>query len=358
MKPNLCRRRSPRPRAWYWYVLFCSTVVVPVAAQEPTEPRQPLVAIELDQVDRDFAYQGEFEGEWWGDDKREKSGVQVIALGKGRFQAIRYAGGLPGAGFDGEGRHPVQGEGEFELAEEGERGQNREGGVRFRGGPEGEGWLTKEGLKLFNPAGEVVGEYKRVVRRSKTLGEEPPEGAIVLFDGSNGEQWNPPRVSEQGLLLPGTTSRERFGDHRLHLEFRLPYQPEARGQGRGNSGVYLQGRWEVQMLDSFGLTGEQNECGGLYSIAKPIVNMCLPPLTWQTYDIEFTAERYKDGEVTAPARITVYHNGVLIHDNVELPHRRSTAAPQDVGDSPGPVYLQDHGNPVRYRNIWVVTPAG
>jgi len=109
----------------------------------------------------------------------------------------------------------------------------------------------------------------------------------------------------------------------------------------------------VQILDSFGLDGEDNECGGIYKIARPRVNMCYPPLAWQTYDVDYTAARYENGRKVANARITVKHNGVLIHENVELPHA-TTAAPVAEGPDPGPIYLQDHGNPVRFRNIWLI----
>jgi hypothetical protein len=108
----------------------------------------------------------------------------------------------------------------------------------------------------------------------------------------------------------------------------------------------------VQVLDSFGLSGEQNECGGIYSIAKPKLNMCFPPLSWQTYDIEFQAATFDaDGKKTADGVITVKHNGVVIHDKVKLTHA-TTAAPAPEGAAPGPLYLQDHGNQVRYRNVW------
>ena len=178
---------------------------------------------------------------------------------------------------------------------------------------------------------------------------------MVLFDGKNADAWQNGKVDE-GLLVQGTTSKQTFGSHKLHLEFRIPYQPEDRGQGRGNSGLYLQGRYEVQMLDSFGLEGKDNECGGIYSVAKPSVNMCLPPLSWQTYDVDYTAAKYDAaGKLTVNPRVTVSHNGVVIHKDVELPgERNTTAAPVAAGKEPGPVYLQDHGNPVRYRNIWVV----
>ena len=158
-------------------------------------------------------------------------------------------------------------------------------------------------------------------------------------------------MSKDKNLMSEATSKEKFGDYRLHLEFRLSYMPDARGQGRSNSGVYIHDCYEIQVLDSFGLKGENNECGGFYSIREPDVNMCFPPLVWQTYDIDFTAPKYEDEKKVANARITVKHNGVTIHDNVELPH--ATPGREEEGPAPRPLYLQGHGNKVEYRNIWV-----
>jgi hypothetical protein len=139
----------------------------------------------------------------------------------------------------------------------------------------------------------------------------------------------------------------------MHLEFRTPYMPQARGQGRGNSGVYIQGRYEVQVLDSFGLEGADNECGGLYKQRAPLVNMAFPPLAWQTYDIDFTAPRFDAaGKKTHNARITVRHNGVVVHNDVEITAKTGGGAPE--GREARPIKLQDHGNPVHYRNIWIV----
>jgi hypothetical protein len=136
------------------------------------------------------------------------------------------------------------------------------------------------------------------------------------------------------------------------VEFRVPYEPGKGGQGRGNSGVYLQDRYEVQVLDSFGLEPGLGDCGALYQIAAPPPAVCLPPLAWQTFDITFRAPRFDaSGRKTENARITVIHNGIKIHDNLELPHTTGGAAPGEVPS--GPLRLQDHGNPVRYRNIWV-----
>lgn len=149
-------------------------------------------------------------------------------------------------------------------------------------------------------------------------------------------------------------TKDKFKDFKLHIEFRTPFMPEARGQGRGNSGVYLQGRYEIQVLDSYGLEGRDNECGGIYQVGAPMVNMCLPPLQWQTYDITFQAPRFDaSGNKTADAVVRVVHNGVTIHDRRKLPGPTGGAMDGNVAE-PGGIYLQDHGNPVRFRNIWLV----
>ena len=214
--------------------------------------------------------------------------------------------------------------------------------------------ILKEGaMELQTLDGKKIGSLERIHRKSPTLGAKPPKGAVVLFEGASTESFKPGRMTEDHLLMEGAKSVKLFRDHRLHVEFRLPYKPTARGQGRGNSGLYLQGRYEVQMLDSFGLEGKSNECGGVYGIAPPRENMCFPPLTWQTYDVDFRAARFEDGKKTKNAFMTVRHNGVVVHDNLDLP-KRTTASPLKEGPEPGFVYLQNHGNPVRYRNIWVL----
>ncbi|MFV2067272.1 MAG: DUF1080 domain-containing protein, partial [Pirellulales bacterium] len=177
---------------------------------------------------------------------------------------------------------------------------------------------------------------------------------IVLFDGSSTDPFVDGKLIDGKYLgASGCYSKKKFGDHSLHIEFRTPFMPQARGQGRGNSGVYIQSRYEVQVLDSFGLAGEDNECGGIYKIAAPAVNRCFPPLAWQTYDYQFTAARYDEkGQKTKNARVTIRHNGVVIHDDLELP----AGTPGRHAEGPGAdsLFLQYHGNPVVYRNIWAV----
>jgi len=187
---------------------------------------------------------------------------------------------------------------------------------------------------------------------------EPGTGADVEWRVINDRpkpiaQW---RLTGDGAMevTPGSgsmVSRRAFADHQLHLEFRTPFEPDARGQGRGNSGVYIQAWHEIQILDSYGLAGDINECGALYAVAKPLVNACAPPLQWQTFDVDYTTARYDDatGKVSPP-HITVRHNGLLVHDSVELP--APGGGPGLVAE--GPILLQDHWNPVQFRNIWVV----
>jgi hypothetical protein len=289
----------------------------------------------------DFAVQGEYLGTVETDEGQVKEGVQVIALGGGKFRAVAYHGGLPGAGWDKSERTEVE-------------GQTIGGVTTFVVEDEGVRATLKDGvITVTNEEAQVVATFKKVHRKSPTLGAKPPAGAVVLFDGKSPENFQGGRMTKDGLLMEGATSKQKFQSFKLHLEFQTPFMPHAGGQGRGNSGFYAQGRYEVQILDSFGLEGLDNECGGIYKIGRPKVNMCLPPLSWQTCDVDYTAAVYKDGKKVKNARMTVRHNGVLIHENIELPHA-TTAAPVRDGPESGPVFLQNHGCPVRFRNIWVV----
>lgn len=304
-----------------------------------TQAAKGPATIDPEKADADFAVQGEYSGTLQTDDGEQKVGLQVIALGQGKFAAVGYPGGLPGDGWNQEEK--IKAEGTIEN-----------GIVKFEC-DRGVATYKDGAITITTPDGKTMGTLKKVMRESPTLGAKPPADAVVLFDGSSADGWQG-KMSDDGLLMQGATSKEKAGSHHLHLEFLLPYMPESRGQGRGNSGLYICGRYEIQMLDSFGLEGKSNECGGLYKASQPLVNMCFPPLSWQTYDVDFTAPKFDDeGKKVANARITVRHNGVVIHNDVELPGP-TPGGKGGAESDPGPVYLQDHGNPVRYRNIWAV----
>jgi 6-phosphogluconolactonase len=268
----------------------------------------------------DFRIQGEYEGEVTG---KGKHGAQVVAQGDGKFDVYLLTGGLPGAGWDGKGRQ--------KLGAKTESGKTTLAAAGWSG-------VVADGKLTGKTADGDEFSLKRIDRKSSTLGAKPPEGAIVLFDGKNADQWKDGKVVENNLLNCGTTSKKGFAAGKLHIEFRTPFMPKARGQGRGNSGVFVQG-FEVQVLDSFGLEGKKDECGAFYGKAAPSVNMCLPPLAWQTYDVEIKADD-KNNTVA-----TVYHNGVKVYENFVL--RNSPPKPITI-------HLQNHGNPVVYRNVWFV----
>ena len=295
-------------------------------------------------------------GDWEGH-RVTSSGVvvplcaQVIALGDGAYRAVL----LDEFGKPSKALAPL----DFRL--EGEV-------LVFSGVPAMNARLSDGWIDGSFPGDEAVSfKLRRISRLSPTLGAKAPPGATVLFDGTSLDGWA--RVEGPGgpagwNLVEGEAmevvggsgsimTKKTFKDVHLHLEFRTPFMPASRGQARGNSGVYLQGRYEVQVLDSYGLTGEDNECGGIYKVARPLVNMCAPPGQWQTYDITFQAPRFDaSGSKIRQARATVLHNGVPIHQYITLPG--PTGGALDTNEQmPGPLYLQDHGNPVQYRNIWL-----
>jgi len=199
--------------------------------------------------------------------------------------------------------------------------------------------------------------------KDDSLGAKPPEGAVVLFDGTDISGWfqrdgKTPAAwpVEDGILTVGPgkgniRTEKEFGNFQLHLEFNVPYMPKAKGQARGNSGVFLQGRYELQVLDSYGLKLQDNDCGAIYKQIVPAVNACKPPLQWQTYDVTFHAPQFEGDKVVKKARVSVVQNGLTIIDDKEI-----EVTPGGIDSDPsrtGPLLLQDHGNPVEYRNIWI-----
>ena len=285
--------------------------------------------------DPDFSIQGEYKS---SDEKIAKTiAAQVVALGAGKFDVYILEGGLPGEGWEKSKQR-------IKIS-----GQLKNGIVTFSGKG-----ITAEikNSKITVTNNGVSHVLSRIERQSPTLGKKAPKGAIVLFDGINTDSWEKGQMKD-GLLLHGTMSKEKFYSYHLHAEFLTPYRPFSRGQGRGNSGIYHQARYETQVLDSFALEGRWNETGGIYSISAPRLNMCFPPLTWQTYDIDLTTAVYKDGKKVKNARITVKLNGVVVQENIELTHS-TTSSKLKEGPEPGPIYLQNHGNPVFYKNIWII----
>lgn len=204
--------------------------------------------------------------------------------------------------------------------------------------------------------------------------DRPPsiddDKTIILFDGESWKGWkqrdgSPSKwevQSDGSVQVAGgepesnvgdAVSEQEFGDFQLHVEFMCPATAGKEGQAKSNSGVYLHGRYEVQVLDSHGAPPADNLCGGIYKIAPPLVNAAKPAGQWQSYDIVFRAPRFDDQKnMTEQPRITVLHNGVVIHNNLILPRTTGGALGTDMVER-GPILLQDHGDPVRYRNIWI-----
>ncbi|MDF7807341.1 DUF1080 domain-containing protein [Pontiellaceae bacterium B12219] len=250
-----------------------------------------------------------------------KTAIQVNLLPEGTFLVARYSGGLPGDGWD---RSPI--ESSIQTADELET---------------------------------ALSGFKKVERKSPTLGKPQPADALLKFpdDFSN---------VQNGYLMAGGKTEKELSSFHMHLEFLMPFKPgrNLSSQDRGNSGIYIFHNYEIQVIDSFGLDFEnpannantieslnKQWCGSLYKEKLPDVNMCFPPLTWQTYDIDFIAPKFEGDQKVKNARITVYHNGVLIHDDVELKTGTGAGAKRPQL-AEGPVYFQNHGTPVMFRNVW------
>lgn len=304
------------------------------------------------------AFMGAYEGTYHADPSQTtKATAQVIAEGPAYYRVVvrtePLAAGEPGAQF------------EIYGVQQGAR-------VNLFGRANASDWLgtiAADRLKA-DPGYYGMGlELSKATRRSPAEGAQPPAGAVVLLpfapgtppDTSawTGGAWKP---QADGSLQcnPGKgsiTTKQKFGDMQLHVEFWLPLMADSSGQGRANSGVIINNIYEIQVLDSFGLVPSAGDCGAIYSQARPKVNASLPPEQWQTYDINFRAPRMNpDGSVKEKARVTVEFNGIKVQDDVAI---EGATAGHEPGKPPanvatGPLQLQDHGNRVRYRNVWLV----
>jgi hypothetical protein len=330
---------------------------------DPTDPTIPV----------DVMYQGEYIGTLKGG---SKLGCQVVSLGSGVFQAVLYPGGLPGAGWDGKNRSIMDGKLEGDHVVFQAAAGKRKHVAATRGREKTPSSTRVSLVTTFPPVGHKPCTAKingammngfvdgmsfaltKTIRKSPTLGQKPPDDAIVLFDGSNMKEWTGGSVNKNYATLmpiPGDLiSKRHFNNYTIHLEFMLPYQPVYRSQDRGNSGFYQVHDYEIQVLDSFAMDGAHNECGGIYSHNGSRVNMCLPPLVWQTFDVEFTNSIMKNGKKVKNAVITVRHNGVLIHDKFAIPGKSKYGVRKSPEGTPGSIKLQNHREPLQYRNIWIV----
>lgn len=221
------------------------------------------------------------------------------------------------------------------------------------------------GLMATLLLGQSISSARTDPPNGTTLGAKPPEGAVVLFDGKELGGWVQKDGKTpaswpvaDGLFTVGVgqgdiQTAKTFGDFQLHLEFNVPYMPQAKGQARGNSGVYLGGIYELQILDSYGLTPKSNDCGAIYQQVVPKVNACKPPLQWQTYDVTLHKAKVEGGKVSKKARLTVIQNGIKIIDDVEISPTPGGASARIKEGEDGPLLLQDHHNQVEFRNLWI-----
>lgn len=316
-----------------------------------------------DQAGAGFQVQGEYRGTVGG---TIPIGIQIMDMGQGKLEGLLYPGGLPGAGWEnGEVFHLrgiLQGKEAVFTGVHGERLMFENSLLR---GTVSAGVIRGEARMFLNQTDNARFQLDKVQRQSSTLGAKPPTGAVVLFDGSHTDHWVNGTLLADGLLAVGTRSKLDFGSARIHIEFQCPHMPRGRGMQRGNSGVYIKHEWEIQIVDSFGWHHENRKferlsrfgrCGGIHEMVAPRINMSFPPLSWQTYDIEYHLATIDDeGKTISPEWMSVRHNGVLIHDRFVLPPAPpGRAANTSKAGKPGPLFLQDHGNPVRFRNIWVL----
>jgi len=314
---------------------FDNFVIKVADSAKPNPPKQTQKTSEKTPVptwtDAEAAAQENPSFQFLGEYTHDDTAIQVVPAEE-RFYLSIYQGGLPGAGWNG-------------------------GQIQHE-------WIDADAI-----ADRLVG-FTKYDRAASLEFTKPPSDAIVLFDGTKNKHWEFATVTD-GILQAGAATRENFTDFKLHFECMTPYKPSLplSDPRRGNSGVFAVGAYEVQIIDTFALDlipeawketkiikKADTWCGSIYGIAPPLINVCSPPLAWQTFDVEFTAARFdaQSQTKTCDAEMTVHHNGVLVQDHVKLPSGTGggLGGPRaEVGT--GPIYFQKHGNPVQFRNIWI-----
>ena len=324
--------------------LLAAVVVLSAFASvaAPQDKKAPDAIVDPEKAGVAFTVQGEYEGVIG----TAKHGLQIIALPGSKFDAFLLDGGLPGAGWDGKTRVKLTA-----IIDEKQASPTK---VSFTGGEwKGQVFVGKPSRFVGTaPKGETF-TLKQVIRESTTAGKKSPPDAVILFDGSSADAWNAGKLVDDKLLGPGATTKKMFGDFTLHVEFRLPFRPTATGQKRATAAFISSSATRFRFSTASASNRRRTIVPAIYEQTPPSVNMCYPPLSWQTYDIDFTAARFDNaGKKTANARVTVIHNGVKVHDNAEI--KGPTGHGKKEENTPGAINLQYHNNPVYFRNIWLV----
>ncbi|WP_158970623.1 DUF1080 domain-containing protein [Paraglaciecola sp. L3A3] len=305
------------------YILLSAFIAVFSIAAQAKKPDKVPTWTDYDVAMKEqphFQYQGEY--------IKGKDALQVLST-VGKFYTSLYQGGLPGAGWDGSA-------------------------VSHQ-------WYDEKRIK------QLLASYRKIDRSIKAGANPAPAEAIVLFDGTSTDKIKGAKKVGDAVLA-GFRSTDIYQDLTLHVEFLTPYKPTLAisHPDRGNSGIYLNNAYEVQISDSFAHDSDKSAWktetlikkpytwnATIYEVREPDLNLSLPALHWQSFDIDFTAPRFVDGKKVTNAKMTVFHNGIKIHDSVEV-SKPTRGRENNAEQANGFIYFQNHHNPVKFRNIWLI----